>query len=61
MSLALQVHGELKTTNKLSSKFYIDKPSQYFIFCPCIYNKSLVPFNDIWLIVLQPLGICSKL
>ena len=23
-------------------KFCIDKPSQYFIFCPCTYSKSLV-------------------
>ena len=41
---APQVHGELKTITKLLVKFYIDKPSQYFIFCPNTYNKLLIPF-----------------
>ena len=29
---APQVHGELKNITKLLVKFYIDKPSQYFIY-----------------------------
>ena len=41
---APQVHGELKNITKLLVKFCIDKPSQYFIFCPSTYNKSLVSF-----------------
>jgi hypothetical protein len=32
---SLQVHGKLKTVTKLSLKFCTDKPSQYFISCPC--------------------------
>ena len=41
---APQVHWRFKTITKLLVKFCIDKPSQYFIFCPSTYNKSLVPF-----------------
>ena len=41
---APQVHWRFKTITKLLVKFCIDKPSQYFIFCPNTYNKSLVPF-----------------
>ena len=57
---APQVHWRFKTITKLLVKFCIDKPSQYFIFCPSTYNKLLVPFYDLWLIVLQPLGMCSE-
>ena len=39
---ALQV--QIKTITKLLVNFCIDKPSQYFFFCPSTYNKSLVPF-----------------
>ena len=39
-----QVHGRFKTISKLSGKFCIEKPSQYFIFCPLTYKKSLVRF-----------------
>jgi hypothetical protein len=42
---APQAHGELKTIAKLLVRFCIDKPCQYFIFCPGTYNKSLVPFS----------------
>ena len=41
---APQVHWRFKTITKLLVKFCIDKPSQYFIFCPSTYNKLLVPF-----------------
>ena len=41
---APQVHWRFKTITKLLVKFCIDKPSQYFIFCPSTYNKSLVSF-----------------
>lgn len=41
---APQVHWMFKTITNLLVKFCIDKPSQYFIFCPSIYNKLLVPF-----------------
>ena len=47
LSPALQVHGELETITfmtKVLVKFYIDKLSQYFIFCPRTYSKSLDPF-----------------
>ena len=46
-----QVPRMLKTITKLLVKFCIDKPSQYFIFCPSTCNKPLVPF-------LQPLDNC---
>ena len=35
--------------------------NQYFIFCPCTYNQLLDPFYNLWLIVLQLLGMCSRL
>ena len=41
---APQVHWRFKTITKWLVKFYIDKPSQYFIFCSSTYNKWLVPF-----------------
>jgi hypothetical protein len=31
-----------KNITKLLVKFCIDKPSQYFIFCPSTYNKLLI-------------------
>lgn len=43
----LQVHRESKTitlVTKILVKFCIDEPSQYFIFCSCIFSKSLLPF-----------------
>jgi hypothetical protein len=41
---ALKVHGKLRNLTKLLVKFCIDKPSQYFMFCPCIYSKPLFTF-----------------
>ena len=58
---APQVHWRVKTITKLLVKFCIDKPSQYFIFCPSTYNKLLVPFYDLCLIILQPLGMCFEM
>jgi hypothetical protein len=57
---APQVHGELQNITKLLVKFCIDKPSQYFVFCSSTYNKLWFPFYDLWLIVLQPLGMHSE-
>ena len=52
LSLASQVRGKLKTiifVINLSLMFCVDKPSPYFIFCPCTHSKSLVSFCDLWL------------
>jgi hypothetical protein len=40
--IAPQVNEKLKKKPRLFEKFYIDKPSQYFILCPSTYNKSFV-------------------
>ena len=51
--LVPQCHWESTTImfmSKLSLTFCIDKPNQYFIFCPWTYNESFIPFNDIWTI-----------
>lgn len=41
-SLKFKIHNFVTT---LSLNVCIDKPSQCFIFCLCIYTKSFVPFS----------------
>ena len=56
---ASKIGWELRNITKLLVKFSIGKPSQYFVFCSSSYNKSLFPFYELQLMVLQPLGMCS--